>query len=166
MKFFIVGEIFEKNRNYNDEVISEMCEAIRYQYSDNHNSKDESIEIYTLDTFSTITPINTIQRALNYFDDIDKIVFTSGYESSKCCRIIYDIAHEYSDNKIIHPNDFNKIIDDYRKGKFNVLEDNKNKKARKIFISQPLSGIPEEESTKQRLKAEDVLRKYYESEGE
>ena len=115
MKFFIVGEIVEKNRNYNDEVISEMCEAIRYQYSDNHNSKDESIEIYTLDTFSTITPINTIQRALNYLDDIDKIVFTSGYESSKCCRIIYDIAHEYVDNKILHPDDLNKIIDDYRK---------------------------------------------------
>lgn len=163
MKFFIVGEIFEKNRNYNDEVISEMCEAIRYQYSDNHNSKDESIEIYTLDTFSTITPINTIQRALNYLDDIDKIVFTSGYESTKYCRIIYDIAHEYLDNKILYPDDFNRIIDDYRKGKFDVLEDN-NKKARKIFISQPLTGIPEEESTAQRLEAEEALRYYYKDE--
>lgn len=164
MKFFIVGEIVEKNRNYNDEVISEMCEAIRYQYSDNHNSKDESIEIYTLDTFSTITPINTIQRALNYLDDIDKIVFISGYESSKCCRIIYDIAHEYVDNKILHPDDLNKIIDDYRKGKFNVSGYNKDKKARKIFISQPLTGIPEETSTAQRLEAEEALRYYYKDE--
>ena len=166
MKIFIVDEIFENNRKYNEVIIDEMCKAIRYQYSDNHNSKDESIEIYTIDAHSTVTPINTMQRVLNYLNDIDKVVFVSGYQSSKFCRIIYYIAHEYLDNKIIHPNDFNKIIDDYRKGKFNVSEDNKNKKVKKIFISQPLSGIPEEESTKQRLKAEDVLRKYYESKGE
>ena len=98
MKIFIVSKIFENNGKYNDEVINEMCEAIRYQYSDNHNSKDESIEIYTLGTFSELPPITKIQRALNYLDYVDKIIFVSGYASSKICGIIYYIAHEYLGN--------------------------------------------------------------------
>lgn len=162
MKFFIVGT--ENNTKYNDEVIAEMCEAIRYQYSDNHNSKDESIEIYAIDAFSTMTPINMMQKVLNYLDDVDKVVFVAGYESSEFCRIIYYIAYEYLNTKILHPDDFDRITDDYRKGKFDVLKDNKNKKARKIFISQPLTGIPEEKSTTQRLEAEEALRYYYKDE--
>ncbi len=164
MKFLIVSEIFESNRKYKDEVINEMCEAIRYQYSDNHNSKDKSIELYTIDTFSTLSPIDTMQIVLNYLNDADKIVFVSGYESSKFCRIIYYIAYEYLNTKILHPDDFDRITDDYRRGKFDVLKDNKNKKARKIFISQPLTGIPEETSTAQRLEAEEALRYYYKDE--
>lgn len=164
MKIFIVSKIFENNGKYNDEVINEMCEAIRYQYSDNHNSKDESIEIYTLGTFYELPPITKIQRALNYLDYVDKIIFVSGYASSKICGIIYYIAHEYLGNKVLYPDDFNRITDDYRKGKFDVLEDNKNKKVRKIFISQPLTGIPEETSTAQRLEAEEALRYYYKDE--
>lgn len=164
MKIFIVSKIFENNGKHNDEVINEMCEAIRYQYSDNHNSKDESIEIYTVDTFSELPPISMIQTALNYLNAVDKIIFVSGYASSKLCGVIYYIAHQYLNTKILYPDDFNRITDDYRKRKFDVLEDNKNKKARKIFISQPLTGIPEETSTAQRLEAEEALRYYYKDE--
>lgn len=165
MKIFIVGEISANNRNYNDEVNDEMCKALRYYYSDNHDEMDKSIAVISIDSFSPLSSLNLVQVALNHLNIADKVVLTPGYEFSKIGNIVKTIAEEYLNSKIVYPDTFRKITEEYRNRHMVVREEDANR-VKKIFISQPLSGIPEEESTKQRLKAEDVLRKYYESKGE
>lgn len=152
MRIFIVSDIFERHVRYEDKVIDEMCEALRYHYSGDYDPMDKSVEIFITDQFSSLSRLEMLHGVLNHLSNDDKIILVSGYESSKFCQIISTIAKEYATSKIVYPEDFNKMVDDYRKGVYRITKESKDndacedKQPKKIFIS----GAPDKR-TKQKL---------------
>lgn len=139
-------------------------DVLKYHYC------NEDVDFYYLEGEDLQTSVPILEKAIKYMEEADKIVLMDAWCNLETGRasIESEIAHSIYKNKVIELYTLENWTKEYRNRHMVVREEREedSKKVKKIFISQPLSGIPEEESTKQRLKAEGVLRKYYESKGE